>query len=446
MIHLFHRRITFSLALTIGFLIMILIGSILLSLPFADKAGRATAYSDALFTATSAVCVTGLSTVTTATHWSFFGQLIIMILVEVGGLGFMTFAVMLSNFAHQRMSLGARMLTGEALSLNHLSQLRVVRLIIRLSLIIQLVGAALLFVALEPKLGIGKGIWYSLFHSVAAYCNAGFDLFGPSLEQLNNNPYVLTVIILLIGAGSLGFLVWRDLLTYHIRHKITLHTRFALAVGGTILVLSIIGFLFSERNLSQFSNSLNGVDRGGHRIIITDTPRTAGFFSVPYTKLSTAGIVITIILMFIGGTPGSTAGGVKTSTIGILFLQSIGTFTGKEPAFSHRRFTRSNINRALTLFFSAILLIILATLLLTMTQPSLGHNGVTKAVFEAVSAFGTVGLTLGLTPQLNLFGKIIIMALMFIGRVGIYTFMYSIFKSHPSKQSYRYPEEEIIIG
>ena len=438
MIHLFHRRITFSLALTIGFLILILIGSILLSLPFADKAGQATAYSDALFTATSAVCVTGLSTVTTATHWSFFGQLVIMILVEVGGLGFMTFAVMLSNFAHQRMSLGARMLTGEALNLNHLSQFRVVRLIIRLSLVIQLIGAGLLFIALEPKLGLGKGIWYSLFHSVAAYCNAGFDLFGPSLEQLNNNPYVLTVIMLLIGAGSFGFLVWRDLLTYHIRHKITLHTRFALTVGLIILVLSIIGFLFSEQNLKQFSGSLNGVDRFFNTLFLAVTPRTAGFFS--------AGIAITIILMFIGGTPGSTAGGVKTSTIGILFLQSIGTFTGKEPAFSHRRFTRDNINRALTLFFSAILLIILATLLLTMTQPSLGHNGVTKAVFEAVSAFGTVGLTLGLTPHLNLFGKIIIMALMFIGRVGIYTFMYSIFKSHPTKQSYRYPEEEIIIG
>ncbi len=404
MIHLFHRRITFSLALTIGFLILILIGSILLSLPFADKAGQATAYSDALFTATSAVCVTGLSTVTTATHWSFFGQLVIMILVEVGGLGFMTFAVMLSNFAHQRMSLGARMLTGEALNLNHLSQFRVVRLIIRLSLVIQLIGAGLLFIALEPKLGLGKGIWYSLFHSVAAYCNAGFDLFGPSLEQLNNNPYVLTcnagfdlfgpsleqlnnnpyvltVIMLLIGAGSFGFLVWRDLLTYHIRHKITLHTRFALTVGLIILVLSIIGFLFSKQNLKQFSGSLNGVDRFFNTLFLAVTPRTAGFFSVPYSKLSTAGIAITIILMFIGGTPGSTAGGVKTSTIGILFLQSIGTFTGKEPAFSHRRFTRDNINRALTLFFSAILLIILATLLLTMTQPSLGHNGVTKAVF-----------------------------------------------------------------
>jgi len=282
-------------------------------------------------------------------------------------------------------------------------------------LIIQLIGAALLFIALKDQLGIEKGIWYSLFHSVTAYCNAGFDLFGPSLEQLNNNPFVLTVIMLLIGAESFGFLVWRDLLTYHIRHKLTLHTRFALTVGLIILVLSIIGFFFSEQNLSQFSGSLNGIDR---------------FFNT----------------LFLAVTPGSTAGGVKTSTIGILVLQCIGTFTGKEPAFSHRRFTRDNINRVLTLFFSAILLIILATLLLTMTQPTLSHNGVTKAIFETVSALGTVGLTLGLTPQLNLFGKIIIIALMFIGRVGIYTFMYSIFKSRPSKQSYRYPEEEIIIG
>lgn len=446
MIHIFHRRITFSSALTIGFLILILIGSVLLSLPFADKAGRTTNYSDALFTATSAVCVTGLSTVTTATHWSFWGQLIIIILVEIGGLGFMTFAVMLSNLAHQRMSLGARMLTGEALNLNHLSQLKVVRLILRLSLIIQLAGALLLYFALAPRLGIIKGIWYSIFHSIAAYCNAGFDLFGPSLEQLNNDPYVLTVIMLLIGAGSFGFLVWRDLLTYHIRHKITLHTRFALSIGSIILIISIIGFLFTERNLSTFSDQLNGVQRFFNTLFLAVTPRTAGFFSIPYTKLSTAGIAITIILMFIGGTPGSTAGGVKTSTIGILFLQSAATFTGNEPSFYYRRFTRDNINRALTLFCSSILLIIFSTLLLTMTQPISTHNGLTEVVFEAVSAFGTVGLTLGLTPHLNLFGKLIIIALMFIGRVGIYTFMYSIFKSHPTKKTYRYPEEEIIIG
>ena len=319
-------------------------------------------------------------------------------------------------------------------------------MIIRLSLIIQLIGAILLFIVLKPRLGIGKGIWYSIFHSVTAYCNAGFDLFGPSLEQFANNPYFLTIIMLLISAGSFGFLVWRDLLTYHIHHKLSLHTRFALTVGIIILILSIVGFLISEQNLKQFDGSLNGVQRFFNTLFLAVTPRTAGFASIPYTKINAAGIVITIILMFIGGTPGSTAGGIKTSTIGILFLQSKGTFTGKEAAFSHRRFTHNNINRALTLFCSAILLIIFATLLLTMTQPLSSHNGIVEAVFEAVSAFGTVGLTLGLTPHLNLFGKIIIIALMFIGRVGIYTFMYSIFKSHPAKQSYRYPEEEIIIG
>ncbi|GAA0868482.1 hypothetical protein GCM10008918_08110 [Lactobacillus kefiranofaciens subsp. kefiranofaciens] len=154
----------------------------------------------------------------------------------------MTFAVMLSDFAHQKMSLGARMLTEEALNLNRPSQLRIVQLIIRLSLVIQLVGAALLFIVLRPRLGIEKGIWYSLFHSVAAYCNAGFNLFGPSVEHFNNNPYFLTIIMLLIGAGSFGFLVWRDILTYHIHHRLTLHTRFALAVGLIILILSIVGF------------------------------------------------------------------------------------------------------------------------------------------------------------------------------------------------------------
>ncbi|NRO80521.1 Potassium/sodium uptake protein NtpJ [Lactobacillus helveticus] len=170
----------------------------------------------------------------------------------------MTFAVMLSNFAHQRMTLGARMLTGEALNLNHPSQLRIVQLIIRLSLIIQLIGAILLFIVLKPRLGIGKGIWYSIFHSVTAYCNAGFDLFGPSLEKFANNPYFLTIIMLLISAGSFGFLVWRDLLTYHIHHKLSLHTRFALTVGIIILILSIVGFLISEQNLKQIERTAFG--------------------------------------------------------------------------------------------------------------------------------------------------------------------------------------------
>lgn len=446
MITIFGRRQSFPTVLTFSFLFLIIVGGLLLSLPVSSTTGQATHLSDAMFVSTSAVCVTGLTTVTTATHWSFFGQVVLISLVEVGGLGFMTFAVMLSNMMRQRMGFGARMLTQEALNLDHPSQLRVVGLIIRLSLLIQLCGALLLFADFGPRLGFWKGLWFSVFHTIAAYCNAGFDLFGPSLVGLNNDPYVLMVIAVLICMGSFGFLVWRDLLTYRERHRLTLHTRLSLTTGGIILLVSIIGFLISERNLGQFSHQLNGVQRFFNTIFLAVTPRTAGFFSVPYTKLSSAGIILTVILMFIGGTPGSTAGGVKTTTIGILAISSFATFRGQDATFAHRRFTQSNIMRAMTLFFSAITLIIVATLILTMTQPLPHHGGVIESIFEATSAFGTVGLTLGLTPHLNLLGKIVIMALMFIGRVGIYTFMYTIFQRHPQTHTYHYPEEGIIIG
>lgn len=446
MLNLGHRRLSFPTVLTVSFLLMILIGSSLLMLPIAGAHGQATDFIDALFVSTSAVCVTGLTTVTTATHWSFFGQVVLAILVEVGGLGFMTFAVMLANLMRHRLSFGARMLTEESLNLDHPSQLRVIRLIIRLSLLIQLGGAALLFCDFGPRFGWAKGLWYSVFHAVTAYCNAGFDLFGPSLVGLNHDPFVLMVIALLICAGSFGFLVWRDILTYHRRHRITLHTRLALVSGGLILGLSIIAFLISEHNLSQFSDRLNAGQRLANTIFLAVTPRTAGFFSVPYPQLSTAGLIITIVLMFIGGTPGSTAGGIKTNTVAVLFLQCIATFRGQEASFHHRRFAREDVTRALTLFVSAIGLLLLAVLILAMTQPLPTHDGVTAVIFEAVSAFGTVGLTLGLTPHLTILGKLIIILLMFIGRVGLYTFMFSIFHNHSTTHTYCYPKERIIIG
>lgn len=446
LITIFGRRHSFPTVLTWSFLILIIIGGLLLALPVSSTTGHPTALSDSLFVSTSAVCVTGLTTVTTATHWSFFGQVVLISLVEVGGLGFMTFAVMLSNMMRQRMGLGARMLTQEALNLDHPSQLRVVKLIIRLSLLIQLGGALLLFCDFGPRYGLAKGLWFSIFHTIAAYCNAGFDLFGPSLVGLNNDPYVLMVIAGLICMGSFGFLVWRDLLTYRVRHRLTLHTRLSLVTGGIILLASIVGFLITERDLSQFSRHLNGAQRFFNTIFLAVTPRTAGFFSVPYTKITSAGIILTIILMFIGGTPGSTAGGVKTTTISILAISSVATFRGRDATFQHRRFTQNNIMRAMTLFFTAITLILVATVILTMTQPLPQHGGITEAVFEATSAFGTVGLTLGLTPHLNLLGKIVIMALMFIGRVGIYTFMYTLFKTQSPRHTFRYPEEGIMIG
>jgi trk system potassium uptake protein TrkH len=445
-IHIFGRRISFPVALTSGFLILIIIGGLLLSLPLATVKGGHTNLSDAFFVATSAVCVTGLTTVVTATHWSFWGQLILICLVEVGGLGFMTFEVMLSNLLRRRISFTTRILTEEAMGLDHLSQVKLVFWVIRLSLIIQLAGSLLLWLDFGPRYGWLKGLWYSIFHTIAAYCNAGFDLFGPSLVGLNQDSYVLMVIALLICLGSFGFLVWSDLLTYHHTHRLSLHTQLALTSGAIIIVVSIIGFLLSDHNLAQFSKSLTGGQRFANTIFLAITPRTAGFFSIPYNHLSTTGLMITIILMFIGGTPGSTAGGIKTSTISLLALQSWATFRGKEPVFHHRRFTHENIFRALTLFFVAISLLLVASLILLATQPLPSHEAITEVIFEVVSAFGTVGLTLGLTPHLTLLGKFIIMALMFIGRVGIYTFMYSLFRTEPVKERIKYPEEEIMIG
>lgn len=254
------------------------------------------------------------------------------------------------------------------------------------------------------------------------------------------------MIALLICLGSFGFLVWSDLLTYHHTHRLSLHTQLALTSGAIIIVVLIIGFLLSDHNLAQFSKSLTSGQRFANTIFLAITPRTAGFFSIPYNRLSTTGLMITIILMFIGGTPGSTAGGIKTSTISLLALQSWATFRGKEPVFHHRRFTHENIFRALTLFFVAISLLLVSTLILLATQPLPSHEAITEVIFEVVSAFGTVGLTLGLTPHLTLLGKFIIMALMFIGRVGIYTFMYSLFRTEPVKERIKYPEEEIMIG
>ena len=440
------KQVSFPTVLTLGFVFLILVGSLLLWLPISAANGQVTHYSDALFVSTSAVCVTGLSTVTTATHWSFFGQVVLAGLMEVGGLGFMTFAVMLSLLIRRRMRMATQLLTQEALNLNHISQLRVVYLIIRLSLGIQLTGVFLLALDLVPKYGWGKGLWYSLFHAVAAYCNAGFDLFGDSFNSLAGDSYLLLVISLLIMAGSFGFLVWQDLFYYHKRKRLSLHTKLALTVGGVITVGSIVIFYFTENNMAHL-HGLNWFQRFVNTIFLAVTPRTAGFTSLPYTHLSVAGITLTIVLMFIGGSPGSTAGGIKTTTIGIVALQTWATLRGqREATFAHRRFTMQNVFRALTLLFIAIVIITIAVLLLEVTQTLPKHDGITTVVFEAVSAFGTVGITLDFTSKLNLVGKFIIMALMFIGRVGIYTVMYTVFNVKPRQKPYRYPEESVLIG
>ena len=447
MIEINKHRYSFPKLLTLGFLVVIAIGTVLLLLPCSTASSLHTSFMTAFFTSTSATCVTGLTLVSTATHWTLFGQTVIALLMEVGSLGFMTFAVMMSLMIRRRVRMSTRLLTQEALNLDNLSQLNVVYLIIKLSLLIQVCGAVLLFFDFYPRYGLGKGIWFSIFHSISAFCNAGFDLFGNSMENYLNDPYMICVLAVLIVAGSLGFLVWKDLLNYHKYHHLSLHTQLALRTGAVIFVLSFIVYFVTEHNLAQLSSQISYPQRLLNTLFMAITPRTAGLVTFPYTKLSAAGISLTIMLMFIGGTPGSTAGGVKTTTIGLLATQSIATLRGqRDTNFAHRRFTQSNINRALTLFFVALCIVMLANLLLVETQDLPKHDSLGYVTFEVLAAFGTTGISLGITQSLNLFGQLVIMSLMFIGRVGIYTVMFSIFNAQPNVKSYRYPEESVLIG
>lgn len=441
------QHLSLPKALTLGFLIIILIGTVLLSLPIATRGAHSTSVLDALFTATSATCVTGLTLVSTAFHWTIFGQTVILFLMEIGGLGFMTFTVMLFLFMRRQMKLSTRLLAQESLNLDNLSQLNVIKLILLLSFIIQLAGAGLLMVDFYPRYGLARGLWFSVFHAVSAFCNAGFDLFGNSLEGFANDPYVLSVMSILIIAGSFGFLVWQDLLLFPKRHHLSLHTKLALGTGTVLVLLSIVVYLLSENNLAVLSPRVSYSNRLVNTVFMAITPRTAGLVTLPYQQLSIASIAFTMLLMFIGGTPGSTAGGVKTTTIGLLTLQSIATLRGKRDAtFGHRRFTQENVFRALTLIFVALTILATTTLILCATQPIPKNDGLQTVTFEVLAAFGTTGISLGLTPHLNVLGKLIIMFLMFIGRVGIYTVMFSILNANRKQPNYRYPEESVLIG
>lgn len=440
-------RLALPQILTLGFLTIILIGTILLSLPISSQSGHMTGYINSFFTATSATCVTGMTVVNTAVHWSLFGKIVILMLVEIGGLGFMTFAVLLFVFMRRKVDLTTQLLTQQSLNLQSFANTRsVVFLVVRLSLAIQLLGTGLIFIDFYPRYGFLKGLGYSIFHSISAFCNAGFDLYDNSLVRFQNDPYLLFVLTLLIISGSLGFLVWKDILFYREDHYLSLHTKLALTTYLGLIVISFIVFMLTEANFSSQTH-LSFFDRLMNSYFFSVTPRTAGFYTVPLNKISMGGIFFTMILMLIGGTPGSTAGGIKTTTVGILLIRVWATLRGKRDAnFWGRRFTNDNVSRSLTLVFLVAVVLSIATLILTFTEKIPRTFGLEYILFDVVSVFGTTGFTLGLTPHLSIIGKLIFAALMFMGRVGIFTVMYSLLTSKGPEDAFRYPEENVMIG
>jgi trk system potassium uptake protein TrkH len=431
--------------IVLGFLAVILIGSIFLALPISDQNGQATSYLDSLFMAVSATCVTGLAVVNTADHWNTFGQAIILLMVEVGGLGFMSFLVLLLNMTGQHPSFKSKMLIRDAYnftSFNGGDQL--VKSIVKLSLVTQLIGACLLSLDFIPKFGWGKGIWFSVFHAVSAHSNAGFDLFETSLFQFRNNPYVLTVMSLLILSGSFGFIVWFDLLNFRKLKKITLHSRLALTMTATLVVVGTA--LYSLLNLHHFNGHIGTFL--AQNFFLSITPRSGGFAFSNYHATSYASLVLTMVLMFIGGTSGSTAGGVKTTTFGLLILNIRYIFTNRYKTIYHeRRIPRRTIRRVYEIVFIYLAIIFVASFILLVTEHLPKDNGIEYVFFEVISALATVGLSLGLTPDLTPFGKILIMCLMFIGRIGVMTVIYAVgSRAKIDEELIQYPEEEVVVG
>lgn len=428
-----------------GFLFVILIGSIFLALPISDQNGQATSYLDSLFMAVSATCVTGLAVVNTADHWNTFGQVIILIMVEVGGLGFMSFLVLLLNMTGQHPSFKSKMLIRDAYNFTSFNNGdKLVKSIVKLSLVTQLIGAILLSVDFIPKFGWGKGIWFSVFHAVSAHSNAGFDLFETSLFQFRDNPYVLMIMSLLILSGSFGFIVWFDLINFRQMKKITLHSRLALTMTAILVVTGTI--LYSLLNIQEYNG--HPVTFFAQNFFLSITPRSGGFTFSNYNATSYASLVLTMVLMFIGGTSGSTAGGVKTTTFGVLVMNIRYIFSNRFKTIYHeRQIPRRIIRRVYEIIFIYLAIIFSFSFVLLITENLPLNNGIEYVFFEVISALATVGLSLGLTPELSAIGKLLIMVLMFIGRIGIMTVIYAL-GSHAKvdEELIQYPEEEIVVG
>lgn len=443
--------------LVLGFFIVIMLGAILLSLPISSVSGESTGLIDALFTSTSAVCVTGLVVVNTSVHWSPFGKVIILMLIQVGGLGFMTIASTIFMILGRKISLRDRMMIQESLNQNTLSgMVRLTKNIIIGTLIIETIGALLLSLKFIPEFG-GKGIFYSIFHAVSAFCNAGFDIIGDnSLTPYVGSVTVNFTIMSLIIIGGLGFTVWMDVLKVTkselrkglrlkrwFRH-LRLHTKLVLVISTSLIVVGFLFFFFLEGFNDATLGTLPLKEKLLGAMFQSVTTRTAGFNTITNADMTDVSKFVTILLMFIGGSPAGTAGGIKTVTIGVIFFEVLSVVRGKEDteAFD-RRIPRNTIKRALAVIMISLFVVMSVTMLLTITE----NGSFMDILFEAVSGFATVGLSLGETQKLSQIGKLIMSLTMFIGRLGPITMAVALtIRNEKKKINIRKPEEKVMVG
>ncbi len=442
-------KITYVRIIAVGYMTVILIGTLLLLLPPATRAGESTGILTALFTATSATCVTGLVVVDTATHWTAFGQTVILLMIQIGGLGFMTLGVLLALILRRRISLRTRGILQESMNYMQLGGvIRLVKIIFWGTFLFEGCGAVLLAVRFIPVFGIAKGILYGIFHSVSAFCNAGFDLMGgysgkySSFVEFHGDVLINCVLMALVILGGLGFFVWSDLKKngcrwkrYMLHTKITLFTTVLLLVAGTILY-----FLFENDNLLA---QMSGKDKFLAALFSSVTARTAGFNTIDTGGLTGASKLLTMLLMFIGGSPGSTAGGIKTVTALVLVAYVWSNLReSKGVNMFQRRLDDDVIRKASNVVVLSMLMAVVSVIFICFIQPYLPVEDV---MFEVFSAIGTVGMSTGLTRDLSTASRIVIILLMYCGRIGSMSFALS-FTERKKVAPVQFPVEKIMIG
>ncbi|UQZ33278.1 Trk family potassium uptake protein [Paenibacillus sp. PK3_47] len=431
--------------LVAGFAAVILIGTLLLMLPVSSVSGLPMRFTDALFTATSATCVTGLVVVDTGTYFSTFGQTVILLLIQIGGLGFMTMATLFALLLRRKISLRDRLILQEAMNQSSIEGIvRLIRKVLLYSLVIEAGAASVLTLRWAFDMPFGRALYYGVFHAVSMFNNAGFDLFGEyrSLTGYVSDPVVNLVVLFLIVSGGIGFIVMSDLVDYRKKRRLLLHTKVVLSMTAALLLTgTAVIFIFEFTN----PRTLGALDLGGKlwaAFFQSATPRTAGANTVDIAGLRQATQFFIIILMFIGASPGSTGGGIKTTTFTLMVGAVISMLRGREDIVLFRyRLAQERVFKALTIALLALLLIVTVSMVLSTTE----QRPFLMILFETTSAFATVGLSMGLTPELTEIGKVLLCLTMFAGRLGLLTLAFALGPKQ-GKPLYKYPEGKMIIG
>ena len=448
--HIFkiNRHLSSSQIIIMGFMLVILTGSILLMLPFSTKNGTGASFADALFTAVSATCVTGLVVQDTATYWSVFGQAVILILIQIGGMGVVTIAVAIAVISGRKIGLMQRSTMQEAIAAPSVGGIvRTTGFILKATGLIELSGALLMMPVFWKDFRFLKGTWYALFHSISAFCNAGFDLMGSreefsSLTAYSGNGLINAVVIGLIIIGGIGFLTWDDIRWKGIHLKrYRMQSKVILLTTAILIVLPFLFFFFGEFGKDTW-NDMTVRERIWAALFQAVTPRTAGFNTVDLSLFSESGQVITMILMLIGGSPGSTAGGMKTTTIAVLFITLVSVFRRKEDSECFgRRIAEETIKSAAVILLMYLTLFLFGGIAISCIE----QLPILTCLFETASAIGTVGLTLGITSELGTVSRLILISLMFLGRVGGLTLVFAAF-SEKERYLSKLPKEKITVG